>query len=94
MRTATAGINTLLTTDQGTEPLIIVEVEWSGNAGYFQYATKDWEGAEGKILTIGGLSGSVKIGQQGATKQLNSLDVSFTLIVHLTPLAPAVCSIE
>lgn len=52
---------------QGTEPIIIVEVTW----GYFgpsrEYADRDFDGVDGKILSVSDLDSVIKLGSTGAS---------------------------
>jgi len=59
----------------GTEPLIIIEVDWTSST--YSYADKDFLGISGKILSLGGLDSILKIGSSGASGSI-SVELSDT----------------
>lgn len=67
-RNPNAAALTKVQTALGTEPLLILEVDWTGAP--FTYADKDFLGAKGKILSISGLDAIVKIGSSGSSGSL------------------------
>ena len=64
-RTPNANALAQIQTRLGTEPIIVVEVDWDSSTR--SYADKDFLGIEGKILSISGLDAVVKIGGGGSS---------------------------
>lgn len=60
MRTLTAGATAEIAKKLGTEPLLIVEVDW---APLTKYADRDYNGIPGKILAVSGLDSIIKLGR-------------------------------
>ena len=67
-RSLNAASLTKIQTDLGTEPLIIIEVDWTDATA--KYADKDFLGINGKILRLGDLDSILKIGSVGASGSL------------------------
>lgn len=63
----------------GTEPVIVIQVQWSTNGNLFTYGDIDAPGVDGKILEVGGLENVITISgvSQGTTG--DSQELSFTL---------------
>ncbi len=60
---------TKIQTALGTEPLLIIEVDWDGTPS--RYADKDFLGIQGKILSLSGLDTATKLGSTGASGSLS-----------------------
>ena len=54
----------------GTEPIIVVEVDWGDAAPTTQYADKDYDGVEGKIISLSAIDTIVKFGGTGSSGNL------------------------
>lgn len=67
-RSPNAAALTKVQTALGTEPLLIVEVDWT--AATFSYADKDFLGSAGKILDLSGLDAIIKLGSSGSSGSL------------------------
>jgi hypothetical protein len=72
MRTIPQAALNELSTNYGTEPIIIVEIQWQENI--FRYADRAFEGCEGRILSIDGLDDLVNISSSSVSQS-----ASFTL---------------
>jgi hypothetical protein len=68
-RTPNAAALTKVQTRLGTEPVTIVEVDWTGTP--IAYADKDFLGAEGKIIELSGLDAVAKVGSAGSAGSIN-----------------------
>ena len=68
-RNPNAAALTKVQTRLGTEPVTVIEVDWSGTP--ITYADKDFLGAEGKILALSGLDAIVKLGSSGASGSIS-----------------------
>jgi hypothetical protein len=63
----------------GTEPAIIIEIQWVDGGSIYTYSDKDLGAGEGKILDVSGLDNTVVIqGVQGGTSS-DSQQISVTL---------------
>lgn len=62
MRTISSAAQTKIQTKTGTEPILIVEVQWAPNgASMRKYADKDFQGAAGKIIRLGQFDSSKRL---------------------------------
>jgi hypothetical protein len=68
-RSPNAAAATKIDTPLGTEPVNIVEVDWTGSTS--SYADKDFLDVRGTILSISGLDTIIKLGASGSSGSLN-----------------------
>lgn len=72
MRTINAASLAKLATTKGTEPLIIVEVDWSESGGTFPYADRDiGTEVKGKILELGEIDAVIDVLNSNKSEQLS-----------------------
>lgn len=72
-RTIPAAVATEVAKKTGTEPLIIIEIDWGGSVGIKRYADRLFDTIPGKILSVGDIDAVVKA--QGAGSSGVSLSV-------------------
>jgi hypothetical protein len=70
MRTVTANAQAKLNQNMGTEIMVILEVEWS-DGGHIYYSDQDLEGAETKILSMGGFDTSMMLEGSSDSQELS-----------------------
>lgn len=68
-RNPTGSTETRLDTALGTEPLIVVEIDWNGGTTQ-KYADKDYGTADGKILEISGVASKATIDAAGMVNDI------------------------
>ncbi len=79
VRTISAASQAKLDQDLGTEPAIIVEIQWVDGGSIYTYSDKNITSNEGKILEISGLDNTVVVqGSQSGTSG-DSQQISVTL---------------
>lgn len=66
-----ASAATQLDLNYGSEPVIVVEIYWGDSAPVGLYADRDFEDAQGKLLSVAGLDSLVRIGRAGSTGSLS-----------------------
>lgn len=76
VRSISANAQSKLDQDYGTEPIVIVEVQWVDGGSIYTYADKDLGGTEGRILEVSGLDNTVVIqgvraGYSGDSQQIS-----------------------
>lgn len=71
MRSISANALAKIQQAKGTEPILIVEVDWGVGGGPSQYADRDVEGIDGRILEVGALDNVVNILHSSNSQQLS-----------------------
>lgn len=84
MRTISAGGLAKLTQTHGTEPVIILEIQWTDGGSIYRYADIDIEaeGVRGVIMEVGGLDNVITVSGVSSGTTGESQQLSFTLSDH------------
>jgi hypothetical protein len=67
VRPITATARAEIKTELGTNPFIVIAVDWTNNESYEYYADRDDKNAEGKIISLSGLESALKLQGGGQT---------------------------
>jgi len=78
-RTISTASQTLLDQNLGTEPALIIEIQWVDGGSINTYSDKDLGGNEGKILDVSGLDNTVVVQGVKAGTSGDSQQISVTL---------------
>ncbi len=78
VRSISANAQAKLDQNIGTEPVVIIEIQWIDGGSIYTYADKDLGAGEGKILEIGGLDNTIVIQgvQSGTTGDSQAVSVT------------------
>lgn len=75
MRSLSSGAQQKIQSRTGTEPVVIIEIEWA-SGGKRLYADKDFQSAKGKIIDISGFEGTKRLKGGQSTTMTMTIDDS------------------
>ena len=79
VRSISAASQAKLDQNLGTEPALIIEIQWVDGGSIYKYADKNLGGTEGKILNVSGLDNTVVVQSVQSGTSSDSQAISVTL---------------
>lgn len=79
VRSISAASQAKLDQNLGTEPALIIEIQWVDGGSIYKYADKNLGGTEGKILSVSGLDNTVVVQSVQSGTSSDSQAISVTL---------------